>query len=610
MNEIIQHIVFPGEGQRRECPELFVRGDAAFAEGPCIRLEAGQRADFATYLNGLSAGKWRKATRFSGAVLQLEFQGEAELCLTGYSLVQGEPVRKVLGTEKLSSPERTAVRVSVPADGETIFGFEVDAAGPFVLYGGFYEGEFPEDTAREIHLAVVTTTFRREEFIRRNMRLLKEGLMDLWPEAGSRITVHVVDNGRTLAAEDLPADPRFLLHPNVNAGGSGGYARGMMEALGQKPEATHFLLMDDDVEILPDSIFRTLALLRFAREEYRDAFVSGAMLTLEDKCLQYEDIGRIGKDGGFRAVKPELNQARIRDNLANEQEVSMEGLFQGWWYCVIPAATVRKYGLPLPLFIRGDDVEYSLRCGAKILSMNGICLWHAGFFRKFNASMDLYQRCRNLWVGKACTEGMRGIDAETYTGNEFRAMLLKYNYDSAELVLRALEDFLKGPGFFRENRGEEIARENAKLNDVLAPLETLRNVPGVPEALEELGGGLSGCLRDIPRKPVETLLFRLTCNGHRLWPEGWLKKEPAAVSFDRTYQPGKIALRKYHLMVNPYEGTGKMLAIDRRRYRELRGRYRAAERKYWAEKEALFRQYREAAKEFTGETFWREYLGL
>lgn len=46
-------------------------------------------------------------------------------------------------------------------------------------------------------------------------------------------------------------------HRNKNVGGSGGFTRGMIESIRQKPKATHVLLMDDDVVVLSESIKRT-----------------------------------------------------------------------------------------------------------------------------------------------------------------------------------------------------------------------------------------------------------------------------------------------------------------------------------------------------------------
>ena len=105
----------------------------------------------------------------------------------------------------------------------------------------------------------------------------------------------------------------------------------MIECLHQKPEATHGLLMDDDIMILPESIFRTYQLLRFMKPEFQTAFIGGAMLLLEDKDIQHEDSGNVRDNGYWGSIKPKFNHAEILDNLKNEQDYSgKENTYQAW----------------------------------------------------------------------------------------------------------------------------------------------------------------------------------------------------------------------------------------------------------------------------------------
>lgn len=73
----------------------------------------------------------------------------------------------------------------------------------------------------------------------------------------------------------------------------------MLESLIQTPKATHVLLMDDDVLILPESIKRTYALLKVLKPLYHNCFVSGAMLYYENMSTQHEDIGTVTTEGFF-----------------------------------------------------------------------------------------------------------------------------------------------------------------------------------------------------------------------------------------------------------------------------------------------------------------------
>ena len=207
--------------------------------------------------------------------------------------------------------------------------------------------------------------------------------------------VHVIDNGRTLNKEELECD-HLWIHPNPNTGGSGGFSRGIIEANLQKEPATHVLLMDDDVIILPESLKRTYRLLTLLKEEYKNHFISGAMLYYERMNEQHEDIGYVHDDGSYGPVKHRLDMQRLDAVVRNEEPwAKRKNQYAGWWYCCIPTTVARLDNLPLPLFVRGDDVEYSLRNHAKFITMNSICVWHMGFTLKFNAAMELYQVHRN-----------------------------------------------------------------------------------------------------------------------------------------------------------------------------------------------------------------------
>ncbi len=606
IKQVIQHLLFPDDDSLDSYWKLYYRG----SHGRLTDIGADRRlclgkycfAEFCTYFNGLSYGKWKKYTSVASVDLVLELSGSAEITLCGYDLTKaGAPDRKTLLKYEFESEDRKQIRLSFPDADVMMLGFEISAVSEVVFFGGYYEAEFPEEGLNQVELAITTTTFKKEEYIKKNTRRMKEGLFDLYPEVGAHIRMHVVDNGRSLKREELPEDDHFELHPNPNAGGSGGYARGMIECLHQTPEATHALLMDDDIMILPESVYRTYQLLRSVKPEYREHFVGGAMLILEEKNMQHEDIGCVVNGGEFSPLKEHWDHFELEDNLKNEKEYKAADMYQAWWYCCIPISVIRKNGLPLPLFIRGDDVEYSLRCKAKIISMNGICVWHMGFYGKFSASMNIYQEFRNLWIDQATTGVLENADMMERFRKNFRANLLKHDYASAEMGLRALEDFMRGPRFIMQDRGEEIIRENGKLNEKLVPLEELP--VRIPRLTEDP-------YWDSPRRVVSTFLYRATFNGHLFWPARLMSDEPVAIPFDFGYTPGKMAMHKTYVAVNTAEQKGCVRRLDKGRFRELEMRYLRDMAYYKKHRERIRTAYREKRNYLTSEEFWRIYLKL
>ena len=600
----IQSIIFPTESKHQQCSNLFYRRDGGFLnrDEKSLYLSEAQNVDFATYLNGCSYRKWKKYTKAGNAVLYLDIKGDFLLNPVGYSKNIITIERTEYASIEYRIEERKIIRFAFPENTDQILGFEVHTRGECTIYGGYYAVVCQPEDINPVVLSLATTTCRKEAFIKKNVELLKGEILDADEEdIRNNIYIHVVDNGRTLTEKDIFGEHVFFLLNN-NTGGAGGFSRGMIESIHQTPKATHVLLMDDDVLMLPESIVRTYKLLTLMKEEYADHFISGAMLYYEEPNRQHEDIGTITSDCLFCSLKPKFNHDFLNDNLDNENDfIKQKNEYAGWWYCCIPVNVIEKNGLALPIFIRCDDMEYSLRCKANIITMNGICVWHMGFVTKYNAAFDKYQQCRNLLIDKSCSDILKNVDVFNFVEKSYRTEMLKFNYDAAELIVRALEDYLKGPAFLKKDRGEAIVKENAKLNDQLIPLNDI-------EGLDLLNA--YSCYDDPPRKFVDKWLFRFTYNGQRFWPIAWCKKDLAYIAFDHTYQPQKMAMHKHLVAVNPFNRTGKVRSIDKKRYRELQGRFRKAVRYYKTHKNEIIGSYRKEMKYLTSEVFWREYLKL
>ncbi|RHS91028.1 glycosyltransferase [Clostridium sp. AM42-4] len=603
MQEIIQNITFPQNDMLEEHSKLYYRG----AEGVLLHenekkylvLPAFQQTEFSTYLNGCSIEKWKKYTNLETIKLYLTLEGKFILKLYAYSLRSVEPERKLLLEKIFDLTEKKELEIEISEVDEQTVGFELHTLAPVTFWGGRYVGDFSD--AREVNLAISTTTCKKEEFITRNAKILKAALLDSDTDIARHLFMNIVDNGGTLKREDFPADDRIRLFPNKNVGGSGGFARGMLEALHQKEHVTHVLLMDDDILIQPEAIYRTYILLKHLKKEYQKCFVSGAMLHLENASIQKEDVGVLTTEGFFMPLKKEFNQEYLWDNLKNEQEYPLPAhTYAAWWYCCIPIETIKEQGLPMPIFVRGDDVEYGLRCNPGFITMNGICVWHMGFAGKFNVGMDHYQVNRNLLINQAVTGLIDDVNVIRKTQLDFRKHILRLDYDSAEIALRALEDYLKGPDFIRQDLGEKILVSNNQLGHKMVPMKELGN----PEV------GLGDPYDDPKRQFVEKWLFRVTYNGHRFRFLSKLKDGVMSVPYNDVYTPSRIAFRKKLVAINPMTSTGYMLERNQERYRELMKRYRTAMAAYKKNQGQLVKQYRACKEEFRTEKFWKAYLEI
>ena len=599
----IQKIVFPTETKHQLCKNLFYRGEFGYLDREKyeLHLGKGQNVDFSTYINACSYRKWKKYTKAGYITLHLNIKGEFQLCLVGYTKNVVEIERTEYQIQKHCIEERQELHFRFPDNDSQMIGFEISAIEDCIIYGGYYTVEVDEVEINEIQLSLVTTTCKKEEFIKKNVELIKREVMKSECEMKDKFYLHVIDNGGTLSSKDIHGE-HIYLHHNNNSGGSGGYARGMIEALHQAPKATNVLLMDDDVLVLPESIIRTFKLLKLLKDEYKDYFISGAMLYYEEPNKQHEDIGTVAKDGSYVTLKPHFDHDLLENNLENEKDfMTKKNQYAAWWYCCIPVRVIEKNGLPLPLFIRWDDSEYSLRCKAKFITMNGICIWHMGFATKYNAALDNYQQYRNFLIDRACSGILQEVDPYNRIFKAFRVELLKFNYAGAELILRAFEDFIKGPEFLKIDRGEQILKRNMKLNEKLIPLSKIDGID-----IQDV----FSCFTDLPRKFLDKWLYRLTYNGQRFCPSFLYKKDFAYVSFDCSYQPQKMAMHNKLVAINPFDKTGIVRELDKKRYRELLKRFNKVAFYYKKHRREIESAYREERSYLTSEKFWKEYLKI
>ena len=430
MEKKLQSLIFPDNEKVQTQWGIYYRGSRCVLgyENAKISIPAFETIDFATYCNGFSYKKWKTYTNLGALKLYISMKGKFRIKLVGYEYHGLQPERYSYGTYNYELDEQTTICIKYPECTQQTVSFEIYPYSECQLYDGYYTGEYTEMDVRSVELAVATTTCFKEDYITHNMELLKHEILECSDEISKHFHIHVIDNGRTLDPEKYNC-ARLTVHPNKNAGGSGGFARGMIEAIHQEPRATHVLLMDDDVIVLPESLKRTFSLLSLLKPEYQEHFIAGSMLAIEDMCIMHEDIGTIRKNGEVCPLHRDINVTDLVYVLKMEEEhPPIKNEFAAWWYCCIPIDAIKKYGLPLPIFIRGDDIEYGLRCHPGFITMNGICLWHMGFTNKFNPAIDIYQVYRNMLVIQATSGICKDIVFFNWMKRIYRQMIMEFNY--------------------------------------------------------------------------------------------------------------------------------------------------------------------------------------
>lgn len=616
----LANLIFSGNQAFDQFPTLSFREQAgrAISDSPSsLRLLGSSCVDFSTYFNSLSIMKWKEYSNAGSFYLHFKYRG------AGFDF-QERTVGNLDWSSRVvpdsnrsfsSSDVWASVDIEITEQtGEILHSFSIESAGDLTLDDAYYYADVDPCCIHPVELALAITTFKKEQYVLNNLNLIKEGILSGKEPISEHFHVHVVDNGRSLDCNS--GSDRISIHPNPNVGGSGGFARGMIEALEQNPKATHVLLMDDDVEVLPESFIRTFNLLSLLKEEYINAFLSGAMMSLEEPNLRTEDLGFFTAKGTFSPLKPEGYMTSLHDVVETEIYKAPTGLYEdtvqqyaGWWYCVIPTATIEREGLPLPLFVRSDDAEYALRCKPRFMSMNGICVWHNSFKFKYSAAVERYQVSRNTLISQATTGVAPLADFLYEIRREVELDLKKFDYDDALLAVKGLEDFLRGPEWISHPVAEARFMAANREREQLIPIEQL-----IPQALE-LGVDLTqltfGNLSlEGDRSRLQAFKDYLTINGHRFVNDSAKRRDKVAVidAAGWVYPAGKIRDVDTLIVVDMPNKKGAIRHMDKKRFKEVWTRFRKAEKEFKRNKDKIYAEYASYRDVFTSIDFWKQYL--
>ena len=420
------------------------------AEPPCapvlphpgggLAIPQGAALAFDTYFNAFFERPWRTHAALGPLRLHVALEGQALLRVWRRSREAG---RVLLHEALVDGP------AEVDLDGGQVFReagllwFELSAqAGPVVLHGAQWSTLATNPAATS--LAVVICTFNREG----PLAAVLESIAGDTGLNHAVARVIVVNQGHpglvrqpAIAEVARRLGGRLRIHDQPNLGGAGGFGRGMLEALDDEA-ATHVCLLDDDVRLEPESLHRMAAFFALAR---RDVALGGHMLDAVCPSFLYEAGATVRPDGTLLPLDHGLDliDPGVLDHLLEPSAMH----YNGWWMFGIPKTLLRSAGMPMPCFIRGDDVEYGLRLhqrGHATVSLPGVGLWHEPFYLKIGG-WQLYYEVRNALMAAALHQDFAPRRIALQALRRLMAHLLTFRYYDAALIVRALEDAARGP---------------------------------------------------------------------------------------------------------------------------------------------------------------------
>lgn len=455
-----------------------------------LNVPDGDRVSLATYFNAFPASYWRRWTSLTGVRLRVQTSGPGDV------VVYRSNARGVVQTVETAHVDSTTVS-------EFDLGFDNFLDGGWYWFDLVSRGEgfrleqadwiAPETATPTVagSLTVSITTLNRAPYC---LGVLEALAGDADALAGiDRITV--IDQGTdTIRSQaDYPRiaellGDRLQVIEQANVGGSGGFSRGMLEAV-RADRSDFLMLLDDDVVVDPESVRRAQQFARFCEQP---TIVGGHMFDMYDKTKLHayaESVESWNFNWGpVTPARHDFTALNLRQTPWIHRRFDVD--YNGWWMSLIPVSIIREIGLSLPVFIKWDDAEYSLRASAHghaTVSFPGAAIWHVSWVDKDDSrDWQAFYHARNRLVAAlAHSPHARGGRLPIANlANDLRH-LLTMDYGTVALRQLAYDSVLAGPESLHAElatRLPEIRRTMADHRET-ALQKDIRSIPHFPTTL-------------------------------------------------------------------------------------------------------------------------------
>lgn len=602
---LVQRTLFLGPSA--EAPEelysVLTRG-AGVRERERLVLAPHATATTDTYFGRFPASYWQRWTAVREITVRLVATGSGLLRVM-VSDWEGRPRAVASATFRDAQAEeaRFAVPLDKFVDGGSIWLELQTEEEPLTVEG--VRWSVPQGAPRR-PTAVVICTFNRVADCLTTLRTLASD-----PEVFAGLeSVYVVDQGNdTLESRPEFAELRARLEPTLryvrqpNLGGAGGFTRGMYEAIkDHAPEQVDVLLMDDDIRLEPETVVRLRGL---ADRAEKPVLVGGQMLNLLHPNRLH--VGAEEADLAIlragRPVEGALTNADLVDMEKHDLKKAhrrVDAAYNAWWTCLIPSEVITDIGYPLPLFFQWDDIEFGLRArdaGYPTVTLAGAGVWHADFSWKNWDDWSRYFSYRNSLITSALHSDFDRRRIVGHLSKQLVEALVSMRYGLADLMLRAVEDFLRGP----EVLADAGAEMSATVRKVWRDHPETQNhpasaVPGVADTQMPLtpAGGFPSMLRAVLAKRILRQLL------HR--PGG-----TAAVPSDDA-QWWHVALFDTAVVTDPSQEGVRVRRLDRDEALALARRGTALLGRLWTEGPRASEQWRRRLPELSSRETWERHF--
>ncbi len=566
-----------------------------------VPLHQGSTISFNTYFNSFYESFYTKYTILSSLYYLLKLEGDFEV-----AVYRDEGSKKeLLFSHKFEQCQLSDyVKVSLPELRQD------QEAGRIYLeitclseQGLFSEGLLvtEQEKQRDVSFGIITCTFKKEFYVKKTVNaILQDSLLQ-----DKQFKVFVVDNGKTLNGGDFESE-KVKLISNRNVGGAGGFTKGLIEAL-QEGIYSHFLFMDDDIELDSEVIYKLFSLYEYAKQDFA---ISGSMLDLYKKHILYEAGAVYNKcfdnTGNLQYYPFEITSLKrnldLRDPLVLNLLLSEDNIDYGsFWFFAFSKEVIESIGLPFPFFMKIDDIEFGLRVKQyldnRIVAFPSFAVWHEPFYAK-KPVWDVYYCTRNQLITNSIHDSLTYLRTIKILTKCIIYNLLRFDYNSAQMYVKGFNDYMEGANFIRSHDSEILHSK------IFADSKSYKSQSIVTNL--ELNGEDYQVTKTGRLKKIFTLL---TLNGHLL-PRFLISDESAVIRQGFTEQDSvcKAFAKKRIIFVMEKNPQSYQNELDNKAGINILLSWIKSALKSRLKWSAINAEWKKATQELTSIKFWQDYL--
>ncbi len=485
-------------------PNVETQGICTVLSRNSLCVAAGKHVSLCTFFNAFPASYWQHWTRVKTVKFTAQVEGAGSLQLmrsTGRGLTY--PVQKFeFDSSNQTNQPAQVISYEIPmtglADGG-YFWFEAKASDSSCFTVSNAEWSVPcankvqsgKQKQSNSTFSIAITTFNRPSYCHNQLKAIAEN-----KALRARLdTIYCTDQGTDLVknqpgfnetSANLGSQLTYIQQANL--GGSGGFSRGMFETL-KAGKSSYTMLLDDDAISETECILRAL---QFADYTIKPAIIGGGMLHLDNRTVLYTQGERFTRNNVW--MKPSQNLDYNHDFAAitlqdcPERHQRIDTDYNGWWMSLIPTAIMKEIGLSLPVFIKFDDTEYSIRAlehGYHTICLPGVAVWHQAWHDKDpSRTWEEYFFQRNRWICGLlhCTRPSLRFAIEMLRSD--LASGLKLAYSAMHLHHMGLQDILRGPQYIVDSMPQKLG-EVRKARQAFSDTQAVSDEALISEVLRE-----------------------------------------------------------------------------------------------------------------------------